>query len=543
MPSPIRTPLLAAVVLLALVASTAGCEDAVNPTLGTEQAFSAYGYLDPTTDRQALRVVPIMATLGADTARTIDAVVTSTEPATGRTATWRDSVVTYADGTVGHVFVADYTPAPDARVVLTIRAADGAEATVTVETPPLVRPEVGAALSGLTAGTYPITVRGVPRVIGGTLRLYVTGVPNAPGTSTIDVPIERVPAEQTGNTWVLTVPFLEATRARLQELGLFNAGLTLVEAEFAPFVANAEWAVPEGGFDLDAIIEPGTFSNVGGGFGFVGAGYRAPVRWVPSTNVQSLAGFFVTNDPAALIAVNEVGSGYVELYNPTEETVTLSGYRVSTEGATGGVTIGAGREIEPGGFLVVEGPFAATAGTAVQLLTGSGRLLATTFVEEDVAAWGAYPDGFSYKLPRGGPDLFAGPLQPSRGGSNEPAEVPAVINEVSTSGEGFVEVVPITLEFEDVVVGSSGEALEAGGVGLTGRRPFLVAPEGRRLVLDQLGGVVFLMVGTQVVDARFYGPQSPERSSGYLPDGPGGTWTPDLLPTEGTANAAARLGL
>ena len=102
--------------LLLVAALTLGaCSDVVDPTVGTDQAFSLYGYLDPTADHQAIRVVAIGATIGADTSRAIDATVVSQELGSGETVAWRDSVVTYRDGTVGHVFVADYTPTPRSR--------------------------------------------------------------------------------------------------------------------------------------------------------------------------------------------------------------------------------------------------------------------------------------------------------------------------------------------------------------------------------------------------------------------------------------------
>ncbi len=537
--------LLAFVVAVAWAVPLAGCADAVDPTVGTAQAFSVYGYLDPTADRQALRVVPIEATLGADTTAAVDATVTSVEPATGRTAAWRDSAVTFRDGSVGHVFVADYTPTPGAAIEVTVRASDGRQAAVSVETPPLARPTVGAPLPGLGLATYPVTVAGVPRVIAGTLRLFVTGRPGTTGTTAIEVPVRPLRIrDEGGGTWTVDVPFLEATRDRLQELGLSGGALTLVEAEFAPFVANAAWAVPPGGFDEDAVVEPGTFSNVAGGFGFVGAGYRAPVRWVPSTSVQARAGFAVTNDPAAQVAINEVGDGYVELFNPTAEPIDVSGYRLSSDKTGEEATVPNGSVMSPGAFLVVDGPFDATSDDLIQYLTASGRLLKSTPVGGGTTAWGAYPDGFSYRLPRAGPDLFYGPVTRTPGGPNRPTEVPFVINEVSTSGDGYVEVVARDRFAEGIpVLASSGEALVR-ATEAVGTYPFLVADEDAEvLVLDQLGGAVFVLIDLQVRDARFYGPQSPGRSTGYLPDGPDGAWSEGLRPTRGAPNALARFGL
>ena len=47
-------------------------------------------------------------------------------------------------------------------------------------------------------------------------------------------------------------------------------------------VANREWRPPGGVFDPDILVEPGTMSNVDGGFGFVGAGFRLRESWMPT---------------------------------------------------------------------------------------------------------------------------------------------------------------------------------------------------------------------------------------------------------------------
>ncbi len=550
---------LAAVGALAV----AGCSDAVDPTVGTDQVFSLYGYLDPAADRPAIRVVPIGQTIDEATPEVLDAVVTSTEAGSGETVTWRDSVVTYRDGSLGHVFVADYTPTPGGRVTVDVAASDGRAATVEVEVPPLAASEIGAPFNVGALTNYPVTVRNVPRVIGGTLRLFVTGLPTAPAdTSTLVVPVDEYDIRHEGPDWVVVVPFLRAVQDYLQRNNLFGIGLTLLEAEFAPFVTNDAWAVPPGGFDLDAIIEPGTFSNVAGGFGFVGAGYEAPVRWIPSVSTQARAGFSVPGDPATLVAVNEVGDGFVELYNTTLEPINLGGYIVTAGAPEDGVRIMSPTLLAGGGFLVVtdaeaDVKFEAAAGANVALLSSSGRLVSRIYVEEEAEAWGSYPDGLSFPLPQNGPDIFRGPVAPSPGAPNRPAFVPAVINEISTGGTPFAEVLPTYTFFQSARLATSARDLAFDGAdagpGATGA--FLVADEADALVLDPTGGTVYLLVsygsrlaedqpsGYRVVDARTYGPQSPGRSAGLLPDGDLGTWTDGLLPTRGAPNAAARFGL
>ena len=396
-------------------------------------------------------------------------------------------------------------------------------------------------------------------MIGGTLRVRVTGLPSAPAdTTALEIPVSTADLDvrDVGGAWRLTVPFVKATAEFLRRTNQFRTGLDLVEVEFAPFVANDEWAIPPGGLDEEAIVEPGTFSNVEGGFGFVGGGYEAPVRWIPSASAQFQAGFSVSSDLASLVWVNEIGSGYVELYNPTVESIGVGGYVVRASDVdgttTGTVTIPNPTDIPAGGYVTVNGPFAPTLGADVALSSPSGTQLSRRFVDEQVQpgqSFGSYPDGTSFPLPQNGGDYFTAPLAPTPGQSNRPAVVAAVINEIETTGAtGFVEAFPLLADVVSLRAFSRPSAF-SGAPGLFGS-PFPVASEGGSLDLLQEGGTVYLLATVQtgkqppvtnVTDVRVYGPQTPGLSSGYLPDGPGGQWTTGLTPTRGLPNSAARL--
>ena len=61
--------------------------------------------------------------------------------------------------------------------------------------------------------------------------------------------------------------------------------------EISAVVTDVEWVPPDGRFDPDILVEPGTLTNVQGGFGFVSAGYRTKIIWLPSDEVLDVAGF------------------------------------------------------------------------------------------------------------------------------------------------------------------------------------------------------------------------------------------------------------
>ena len=90
------------VALLAVLA--AGCENTVDPFIETDRYFTIFGYLDTASDTQFVRVIPFRRDIGGSGDPNLDATVTSTELESGTLLPWRDSVITYADGSIGHVF-------------------------------------------------------------------------------------------------------------------------------------------------------------------------------------------------------------------------------------------------------------------------------------------------------------------------------------------------------------------------------------------------------------------------------------------------------
>ncbi|PAP76292.1 hypothetical protein [Rubrivirga marina] len=542
-----------AALLLAL--ALGACSDTIDPTVGTAQAFSLYGYLDPTADRQALRVAPIYGALDADTARTLAATVTSVERGTGRTATWRDSAVTFRDGSVGHVFVSDYTPTPGATVEVRVEEADGDRrvTTVDVDVPALVEPDLGDAVGSGIDVTYPLRID-APRVLDAELVFRVAGLPGSTSDSTA-VRFDGVAPFESGaaGRWTLDLGFVSTARTFLASDVVGGASLRLVDVTLRAFVANDAWAVPPDGLDEDRIVEPGTFSNVEGGFGFVGAGYWTEVRWTPSLTTQARAGFDVDVDPAGLLWINEVNpAGWVELYNPTLEAVPVGRYAISASGQT--AEFPDGTTVSPRGFAVLQvGP--SLSDGPVVLLSRSGEPI-IEYVVEDLpveAAFGgvgSYPDGRTRLIGEiqryRGVDLFRGPVTATPGRPNRPRTRLALVNEVYTAGsDGWVEVVAVPGIANVLLTDDPARPLSE-WVPAPFTDGFGVAAETLgRLDLPQGGGEVVLVVlirdnPPQVVDVRTIGPQTPGLSSGALPDGDPDAWTTGLRPTRGTPNAAAR---
>ncbi|MGB3544077.1 hypothetical protein [Rubrivirga sp.] len=540
--------------LLALI--FAGCEDDVAATVDLDLPFSMYGFLDPTADQQVIRVIPITDRIDSDAA--LEAVVTSTDLGTGEVATWRDSTVTYADGSTGTVFVSDTTPAPGARIRLEAVRPDGDASTIEVTIPPIVTPTVGVAEFSLGEVTYPIRFDGVPRVLNGQLRLAVGGG-NDDAPTVLRIPIDVQPREIEPGVWIVRVPFVSAVFRALNEQGLANTGLRLLSAQYVGFAANAEWDPPSG--DPAALAEPGVFTNVQGGLGFVGAGYFTIAQWTPSPAVQVSAGFTTDRETASFAALNEVSldpTPQLEFYNPLFSTIELGGYSISDDSQQPRKqTFEFGVRVPPQGYFVVPIEFDVEPGTTIiGLFNRAGDQIGRLFVGtiRPGQSYGSYPDGLSLRLPSGGPDVFQGALRPTLGGANDIHLRPAFINEILTAGtSGFLE--GVALEGFNVTSLEAMSDPEAffDAVRLQGPS-FPVATEtAGALDLPQAGGTVYLVArffdptlgpeggnDYRVVDTRTYDGQVPGQSSGYLPDAPDGTWTRGLRPTRGAANANGR---
>ncbi|MEM6327685.1 MAG: hypothetical protein AAF791_11265 [Bacteroidota bacterium] len=540
-----------------LVPFLAACDEGVGGTQGTDQVFTIWGYLDPTIDQQAIRVVPISDRIDAEASDAIDAEVTVTNVATNEVVALRDSLVTFDTGESGFVFIADWTPSFGQMYRLEARRSDGRVASVEVEIPPLVDAEVGEAVSTLGDVTYPFAFTGAPNVFAAQIDLIVQQ--GGGDTTRLSVPF---PAARGAENEV-AITFASTVRGFLTDRQLVGS-LQLIEAELVAFVANEEWDVPTGRFDdTDAIVEPGTVSNVTDGFGFVGGGYFTRTSFVPSVNTQIRAGFGASEDAAARIRINEVSTadGWVELYNPLDEVVSIGGYSIADASTGGQQTVLPGTAaIGARGFFVVDLTFDIDAPQTLYFRNGAGReVLQRNLVSVETGrTFGSYPDGRQLVLRIGddAQDLMGGALIPTRGQPNEPEARPVLLNEIYTAGTGWAEVFrPLTSDvtLRNVrVITSEREVLSRPTLPLPTPGGLAVADEsaGAGLVLEQQSGEVLVLAGYsespdpgapvrfRVVDVRAYGLQNPDLSEGRMPDG--GPWQADLLPTRGAPNATSR---
>lgn len=288
--------------IVALVLLLGGCDTSVDPVLGTEKAFSMYGVLRPRADSQWLRVYPVEDRLTPTAPESLAATVTSTETERGRTRTWTDSLIREDDGRYAHVFWTPTRVDYGRTYQLTVTGDDGR----TTRTEVTVPRNAALALREPQAESNPVLVpvgvtHAVPRLINLEVEYYVQFdfQENIGGT---DEPAVRLSVSYDGTQrrveegWVVPID-LSADYLRLRER-LLNAdlwnpafGLVMRNMTLRLEVANEAWNPPGGEFDPNVLVEPGAMSNVEGGFGFVGAGYRLRKQWTPAVEVLERAGW------------------------------------------------------------------------------------------------------------------------------------------------------------------------------------------------------------------------------------------------------------
>lgn len=538
------------VVIWIMLSALAGCSDSVDPTLGTEQPFTIFGYLDPAADTQAVRIIPISDRLDPDTEEQLDAEVYLVDMATNDSTRWRDSLTTFSDDRQGHIF---WDPSPvrfgGTYQLVARRISDGATSSVTLTTPSRYStPSVGLPIASFEDVVYPVTFPEAPYLLNATFSLRVTGHPDSPSDTTV-FPIPLIDSDIENGTEGprINLNFSASVREALERGGLENQ-LRLVDATLSGFVSTTDWAPPEFGFDPDLIIEPGTFSNVDNGFGFVGSGFFTSVRWIPSASAQLRAGLLSSGSVANQIAVNEVSraENWIELYNRQLEPVSLAGFFLSDDlnnpnrrVALTGDAVVPGKDV----LLIEDIPFALSAPSIVYLLSSSLEPIARLNVQPitEGTSYGPFPDGRAYNVR--GSAYFIGPLQATPGAPNKRANPPVRINEIYAGADSsWVELIATpdyAGESFTVTHDVTQRACQSCGGAVFDENGFAVV-EVPNSLFPRSGGEVLVFIPSRtlgrVVAFQDYSVQQPGTSSGLIPDG-SETWVSGLSPSPGSPNS------
>ncbi|MFT5517402.1 MAG: hypothetical protein ACI80V_003545 [Rhodothermales bacterium] len=272
-----------------LVMLVGACEEVVDPVLETGRPFTLFGFLDPGSNQQAIRVFPIEPVLAQTQALPLDATVQVTGP--GQPVVFADSIVYYRDGSVGHVFHAGFQPQFGTTYHISARDSRDQETTVTVRTPERAIITLGEAGGILGNVLMPVAIEDAEQILS-PRALYTFESTKAPFLWTIPV-VYDADVLRSGDSWSVIVDLSRDIGVLFTVAGL-TPGLhpiILTDLRVQAFVTTDAWTPPEGTFDRELLVQPGVFSNVDNGFGFVGAGYVEGANTLPAAEVLRLAGF------------------------------------------------------------------------------------------------------------------------------------------------------------------------------------------------------------------------------------------------------------
>lgn len=287
------------VLVVLFVLFSAGCESTVDPIVETDRPYTLWGWLDPTSDLQKVRLFEIEPILEADDGTPSTAAVTLTDMTSGTSVAWRDSVVQYASGSLGHVFIADMPVEFDREYRLDAAHPNGQISRVHVATPPRTAPRVSDIQNVRGNVRVRIDWDNAPRILDLYLIYHVTlTTARNPEPEPFSLVLQSgIILEDSGaGLGVVVEPSLDIG-AVYGALNVSPGGLTAIELlgiDVRPFVAAAEWTPPTGRtFNPELLVQPGTLSNVQNGFGFVSAGFEDSFVIQLSDDAARNAGFTV----------------------------------------------------------------------------------------------------------------------------------------------------------------------------------------------------------------------------------------------------------
>lgn len=266
------------VVLLALVFGA--CDNSVDPFIETDRYYTIFGYLDTASDRQFVRVVPFRQQIGAEDGQPLDAIVTATDLDSGVEYVWRDSVITFGDGSIGHVFVSDFRPVPGRTYRFEVQRADGVSTWAQTIVP---EAEMAEVVPPAQFGTGPITQtvnwEGIdvqPFRVEVWYR-FSEFPPSSPFSEFVVTYKGDDVGRKIPDGWQVPVKLSQDT----EEIApLLRAGSPLLGIGMRLTMSDDFWRPPGGIFDEELLVQPGTFSNVQHGYGFFGSVNQYTVEWV-----------------------------------------------------------------------------------------------------------------------------------------------------------------------------------------------------------------------------------------------------------------------
>ena len=286
---------------LSAILLTSGCDDSVNPILESNRRITMFATLDMNADTQFVRVIPIRGTIIEEFDPT-RYWLRSTDLDNGSIVEWEDSLITFDNGATGLVFYTDLRVAPghSYRVEAAEMDSDVITSAVT-NIPPVPHATIGPETVTRTVTPQGFLLIGDQTVQWSNLEREPFSVQRwyrflrTPVSPFIDLRFPFPPVGEYDNgtiTFELDLDedlFVLRDSVDLPRTAFVGMGMTVT-------VLNEEFVPPGGVFDPEVLVQPGTFSNVENGFGFIGAVGRFSIEWVLEDANARLLGFLTVRD-------------------------------------------------------------------------------------------------------------------------------------------------------------------------------------------------------------------------------------------------------
>ena len=191
---------LVVLTLLTVLLATSGCDNTIEPFSG-RSAFSIYGYLDLTSQRQFIRVKDMNQPLVQDSTQTIDATVTLENLDDGTSYAMQDSAIAF-DGVYTHNFWVDLPVEPDTKYRVTVTRSDGVTSQSMTRTPRAITP-ASSPRNGNCLTTFTVRFPGISnaeRIRQMAVGFLPEGDPGSGGSPPLDR--DRDPDDTPRQAWI-----------------------------------------------------------------------------------------------------------------------------------------------------------------------------------------------------------------------------------------------------------------------------------------------------------------------------------------------------
>ncbi len=282
--------------ILAVSSLISACDDTVDPFVEEDRFFTVFGFLDTASDEQFVRVVTLRKTFGLSDEGPIDARVTTTAIEDGSVLVWQDSLIAFEDGSFGHVFHRAMRPIPGWTYRFDVTRSDGLQSSARTTIPLISTVALDSPSIAVSTVTQKVRWENIdfPPFRVEVWYRFQNARPNQPFLNAIVTYPENIyggPVNP-GNNWEVVVRLTEDREKVTEKLGISgDAAPFLMGVGMRLTMSDNQWRPPDGVFDREILVQPGTFSNVENGFGFLGSVNQYAVEWTLEQDIVNRIGY------------------------------------------------------------------------------------------------------------------------------------------------------------------------------------------------------------------------------------------------------------